>query len=59
MTPFNHELAVAHLELAAAKTKQVALDYKTNRMWPGDLQRGIAEINEYLRLANSAAGDFK
>ena len=45
----NAEIAVdTRLELIAAKAKQMAEDHKAGRMWPGDLARGLRELNEQL-----------
>jgi hypothetical protein len=49
------ELLAVYLELAAAKSRQLAEDSKRGRTWPGDVQRGIAEIREMLDKASSEA----
>jgi hypothetical protein len=49
------ERVALYLELIAAKAKQLAEDYKRARLWDGDLQRGLGEINEQLQKAFSAA----
>lgn len=36
------------LDLIAAKAKQLAEDYRKNRLWPGDLTKGLNEIREQL-----------
>lgn len=51
----NHEMAGVYLELAAAKAKQLAEDFKRGRLWPGDLEHGIGEVQEALRKASSEA----
>lgn len=36
------------LELIAAKARQLATDVKYGKLWPGDLSRGLSEIQEQL-----------
>jgi hypothetical protein len=51
----SSELVSVYLELAAAKAKALAEDYKRGRLWPGDLERGLGEIQEALNKASSEA----
>lgn len=50
----SDQMNTTRLELIAAKARQLAEDHKANRMWPGDLYRGLRELNEQLTaLLNS------
>lgn len=42
------ESIAVRLELAAAKAKQLALDYRNGKLWDGDLDRGKSEIISQL-----------
>lgn len=53
----NRELIVVYLELAAAKAKALAEDTKRGKHYPGDLSRGISEVQEALSKASSEARD--
>lgn len=53
----DRELLTVYLELAAAKAKQLAEDTKRGRTWPGDVERGIAEVREALEKASNSARD--
>jgi hypothetical protein len=46
----NDAIAV-YLDLAAAKAKQLAMDYRSGRLWEGDIQAGIGEITQNLQKA--------
>lgn len=50
----SKETVNIYLELAAAKAKQLAHDSKNNKLWPGDLRNGIAEITDALEKARQA-----
>jgi hypothetical protein len=43
---------IASLRAAAAKAEQLAQDVERNRLWDGDLDRGIAEIRAQLDRAS-------
>lgn len=47
----NNEMVAMRLELVAAKAKQLAEDCKRGKLWPGDLQRGISEMEGQLATA--------
>ena len=47
-------LLIAYLELISAKAKALAEDYKENKLWEGDLSKGLAEIGETLQKAIGA-----
>lgn len=49
----NEDIAV-WLDLAAAKARQLAQDYRAGRLWEGDLSHGIGEITQQLQKASSA-----
>lgn len=51
----NRDLIVARLEMVAAKAKQLALDLSAGRLWPGQLQDGLADIAEQVKLAGTEA----
>jgi hypothetical protein len=44
------DATAARLALVAAKAKQLELDYRHGKLWEGDLDRGISEISEQLRM---------
>jgi hypothetical protein len=37
-----------YLSLVAAKAKQLASDIERNKLWEGDLKKGVVEIKEQL-----------
>lgn len=37
------------LDFIAAKAKLLAYEYRNGKLWEGDLDRGLADINEALR----------
>jgi len=45
----NNTVVAARLDLIAAKAKILAEDYKNNRMWEGDLTRGLSQIESEVR----------
>lgn len=45
----NHELLQAQLDLIAARAKLLAEDFRRDRLWGGDLSKGISEIEETIR----------
>ena len=49
----NPPEAVTHLELIAAKAKQLAEDCKHGRLWDGDLRNGLGEIASSLKRLES------
>lgn len=46
---------VLALNLIAAKAQKLARDLETNKLWEGDLPRGLAEIHSALQDAQSAS----
>ena len=44
----SHEETLAKLELAAAKAKALAIAYRNNKLWEGELSRGVSEIRQAL-----------
>jgi hypothetical protein len=52
------EIVSMRLELIAAKAKQLASDVKNHKLWEGDLQKGICELQEQLtQVSNEARTD--
>lgn len=51
----SREIVILKLELIAAKAAQLASDYKNDRLWEGELQRGLGEIATQLRDAEQRA----
>lgn len=47
----NKAFVQAKLELAAALARSLAMDYANGRLWPGDLERQLAEIQAALNEA--------
>ena len=48
------ESIAAYLDLAAAKAKQLAIDYRAGKLWEGDLTRGAHEtIQQLQKVADS------
>ena len=45
------------LRIIAAKAQQLAEDCESNRLWDGELRRGLQEISEQLDRAHREAGD--
>jgi len=39
------------LDLIAAKARQLSDDYQRGKLWDGDLQRGLSEIQKQLNEA--------
>lgn len=48
----NRDEVVIRLELIATKAKQLADDVKNNRLWEGELSKGLSEIGEQLQMAS-------
>lgn len=46
------------LELIAAKARQLAEDHKHGRLWPNDLNKGLSELEEQIRLVRSEGRDY-
>lgn len=44
----------AYLALIAAKAQQLATDYRNGKLWPGDLSRGLGEIQETIRKIDTS-----
>lgn len=42
------DIIAARLDMIAAKAKILADDYKNNRLWDGDLGRGLGDIRREL-----------
>ena len=39
------------LELIASKAKILAMEYKNGKLWPGELSKGLQELQEQLSKA--------
>lgn len=49
------ESVINRLELIAAKARQLAIDLRANKFWPGELEAGIHEISEQANRAAQEA----
>jgi hypothetical protein len=52
------DIIAARLDLIAAKAKILSEQYKNNKLWDGDLERGLEEIGrELAAVRNNSAGN--
>jgi hypothetical protein len=54
----SRELISVRLDLIAAKATQLSNDYKGNRLWEGDLSRGLADIREQMNALTADVRTF-
>jgi hypothetical protein len=53
----TQETAIAmRLRLISAKAAQLAMDLEAHRLWPGQLEAGLADIGEQFKQAATDAG---
>lgn len=53
----GNELLATYLELIAAKAKTLADEVRRGAHWPGDLNKGLSEIQSTLQKAQSLSRD--
>jgi hypothetical protein len=53
----DREATAARLDLIAAKAKVLANDYRQNRLWEGDLSKGLAELEAQIEWVQRESRD--
>lgn len=53
----TNQTKAMYLDLVAAKATQLAYDLRSNKLWPGDLDKGIGEILTNVEKASSPQAD--